>query len=188
MIRSFIALDVPIEVKKTISEMQADLRHRFPQSSITWTRSEGIHLTLQFLGDIYEQDVSQITEAVTMAAENVSPFSICTTFTGGFPNLRRPRVLWWGVNGGKELMALQKSIGQRLSQGGFPSDGKAFHPHLTVGRVKSLAPNSPLPEYFGQLSSNESENTKWQITDIKIMSSVLKPSGAVYSILEQVKL
>ena len=99
--------------------------------------------------------------------------------------MRKPRVLWLGVDGGDELFRLQKAIDRNLSKLGFPREKKRFHPHLTVGRVKLLAPRSELPERFGSFVFNAIE---WKAEEVRVLKSELRSSGAVYSVLEITRL
>ncbi len=185
MIRTFIAIDVPNTVKTAVTAVQNDLRRMFPRDSVRWTRSEGIHLTLKFLGDVPEAEIPRVIEAVKDAAVEVSCFELVTTITGGFPNLRRPRVLWWGIEGGGELLELQKRLDGRMKALGFEPEEKTFHPHLTVGRVNEFSRESGLAARFGELKL---EAIRWRAEEVNVMSSVLRPTGAEYTALGRLKL
>lgn len=183
-IRTFIALDVPVEVKEHISKVQHDLR-RMGGARISWTRPAGIHLTLKFLGDVERDRLDEVTKAVRDSAALVNPFKIITTKTGGFPNLRRPRVLWWGLSSDESLMTLQDSVDRNLGLEGFKTDEKRFHPHLTIGRVKYVDRRS---EVIDEFSSLDMPLFTWEVRDVRVMSSVLNPQGAEYGVTSTVTL
>ena len=183
-VRTFIALEVPEDVKRTILEIQDQLR-RIPGAWISWVRSKGVHLTLQFLGDVDLSSMTSIEEVVKDCASKVTPFKLTTEEAGGFPNLRKPRVLWIGIDSPSQLLKLQRDIEHGLADLGFPAEGKKFHPHLTVGRIKSINRNCPLPDNFTKI---EFSQNVWEINDVRIMSSILKPEGAEYKVIAKFKL
>ncbi len=184
MIRTFIAIDVPDEVKEMISRAQENFR-RLGGDRVSWTRPQGIHLTLKFLGDVNEDEISGIANRVETATLEFSSFEIQTTNAGGFPRMQKPRVLWLGIDGGVELISIQKAVDKSISKLGFDRERKKFNPHLTVGRVKSLTLDSPLPENFG---SYEFKTVNWIASEINVIASDLKPTGAVYTILDTIPL
>jgi len=184
MIRTFIAIDVPDEVKKMISRAQENLR-RIGSDRISWTRSQSIHLTLKFLGDVNEEEISDIANRVETAVLDFSSFDIQTTHPGGFPRIQKARVLYLGINGGDELIKIQNAVDKSLSRLGFDREKKGFNPHLTVGRVKSLSPNSELPMRFGSMDFG---SVSWTASEINVMASELKPTGAVYTVLDTIPL
>ena len=126
-----------------------------------------------------------IEKLIEDCASRVSPFEVTTTVTGGFPNLRKPRVLWVGLDGGEQLGQLQMDIDNALSSLGFARERKRFHPHLTIGRVRSIDRGSELNEYFG---SHDFPQIGWLVNRVRLMSSILKSGGAEYRELAGVSL
>ncbi len=183
-IRTFIAIETPIALKDTISKTQRELM-KIRGANVAWVRPEGIHLTLKFLGDVDPQNIPHLVSKVKDSCVERQPFSIHTTSTGGFPRLAHPRVLWLGVSPTKELLSLQAAIDMALTDLGFKPEDKAFHPHLTIGRVKSLSRDCALPQIFQSL---EFAQVEWVVSEVRIMSSVLKPTGAEYSVLDSINL
>src|SRR3712207_5605424 len=94
-IRTFVAVELPEEVKQALTSVQEELRARMGRAAngIRWVQPEGIHLTLQFLGDVAEASIPDIVEALRAASTGASPISLELNGLGVFPNLRRPRVL-----------------------------------------------------------------------------------------------
>ncbi len=179
LVRTFIALDVPAELKGRIETLQGMLRG-VRGARVAWTRSEGIHLTLKFLGDVPRDRIEAVVDAVGEATGGFDPIRLITTGLGSFPNLKRPRVLWLGVDGGERLLRLQARVEASLEGLGFPREGKRFHPHLTVGRVKALDRGSELMQLF---TGGEIDETVWEAGEVRVMSSRLRPTSAEYSVL-----
>ena len=189
LIRSFIAIELPPEVKSNISEVQAKIkssRHNF----IKWVSPQSIHLTLKFLGNINSQIVSNISGAIKDASSEVSSFSIEIGGLGVFPNNNRPRVLWLGIGGEVEkLIDLQRRIDDALMVFGFQKEKRPFSPHITLARVRDNATNSERSDFGGLIARTHSEvKSTVEIKSISLMRSQLWPTGAVYTRLAEVKL
>src|SRR5947207_10970042 len=137
--RCFIAIDLPPDIKAEISRQQAALRAALAQApardqKINWTRPDGIHLTLKFLGET--DRVNEVTEAL----QGIGPFekfSVEVKGFGFFPDARRPRVLWTGIDAPPALGELASRVETAMEKMGFPPEGRAFAPHLTLARFKS---------------------------------------------------
>jgi 2'-5' RNA ligase len=183
-VRTFIAVDLPREVKAQIADIIAELRPL--GSAVRWVRPEGLHLTLKFLGEIPEEQLAVVYSAVARGVKGIAPFSFDMAELGGFPNLHNPRVIWVGVRNGVEpLHHLYQGVELQLAQCGFPGDKRKFSPHLTIGRVKT--PHGLEPILTG-LSSLSYESTEIPVAAVKVMRSQLKPTGAEYSALKVVDL
>ena len=118
-IRAFIAIEMQDAVKASLSSLQGRLR---PQEHpyVKWVDPKSIHLTLKFLGNIAQQQLSQIEEAISQASQGVSPLQLQLGGLGAFPSLGRPRVIWVAMTGEIErLVTLQKGIDQALVPLGF---------------------------------------------------------------------
>jgi len=184
MIRTFIALDTPESVKHWIQAAARKLS-AVSRDKVSWARPEGIHLTLKFLGDVAESDLPAIYEAVQACAANSHPLNLSTAQIGGFPNLKKPRVLWLGLTPDAGLLKLQQELELKLAELGYPPEDKPFHPHLTAARIKFLERDSRLPEAFGKL---EPPFVKWTAHSVKVMASELRPTGAVYTTMFEAEL
>src|SRR4030042_6849797 len=135
-IRSFMAIELPEEVKTGLRRLQTELKlpgHTF----VKWVAPESIHLTLKFLGNISPQKVAEITRVMEEASQGVNPFQLEVTEVGAFPNMRQPRVLWVGIRGEVDkLVAWQQHIDNGLVPLGFAKETRAFTPHLTLARLR----------------------------------------------------
>ncbi len=188
-IRSFIAIELPKELKYGLIQLQNELKST-RCSFVKWVAPEGIHLTLKFLGNIATQKVDEVTGAMDKASKGVLPFQLETTDLGVFPNLRRPNVFWLGVGGDLDkLAALQKRIDDTLEPMGFAREKRAFTPHLTLARIRESASPQNILE-FGELITKTHSVIKYKIevSNISLMRSQLLPSGAIYSRLAEIRL
>jgi 2'-5' RNA ligase len=188
-IRSFIAIELPEEVKSGLRRLQAELK--LPQHSfVKCVAPDGIHLTLKFLGNISPQKVAEITGVMEQASQGISPFQLQITELGAFPNMRQPRVLWVGIKGELDkLKAWQKRIDDGLVPLGFVKETRPFTPHLTLARVReNCSPDDR--RNLGELVMKTPVEVDYAMTvnSLNLMRSQLLPGGAVYSRLAEVKL
>jgi len=98
--RAFVALEVPPPVLEPVKRLQAELSRTI--AGFRWVKPEGIHLTLKFLGEIGEESVAEVGEAVKRSAGKVNPFELYLSGLGAFPDFARARVIWVGVKGDLE--------------------------------------------------------------------------------------
>lgn len=180
--RTFIAINLSPEIKKTLSLLIDELDKG--SRNIRWIRQEGMHLTLKFLGEIGRERVPEIEDVLIRISKNYEPFVLKFKGTGSFPpGKKNPRVLWVGIEEGETLRALQPQLEGELEKLGFPRERRKFHAHLTLGRVKSffnLRETLSLLEKYRERNFGEMEAEK-----ITFFQSILKPTGAEYSVLSE---
>jgi 2'-5' RNA ligase len=183
--RAFIAVDLPESVKSFLSEAQEALKsYGF---GVKWVRPQNIHLTLKFLGDTATADTDKIAEAMTLAAMNCPIVSLTAKGIGVFPNVRRPRVIWAGLNGRVQTLAnLQQTLNAHLANLGFATDTRAFKSHLTLGRVKGKIALDKMIAAIDNLKEFESES--FETREVILFKSELRPSGAVYTRVQAIAL
>jgi RNA 2',3'-cyclic 3'-phosphodiesterase len=188
-IRSFIAIELPPSLKENLLGLQ----DKFKSAGFTfvkWVASEGIHLTLKFLGSVPESKIPEIIAGMTRACSGIAPFILKTSELGVFPNIRCPSVFWLGVTGDIEAVCrLQKCIDDELKPMGFIPEKRQFTPHLTLARLRETASLQNRKD-FGDLvaKTHFCSETIIEVRGINLMRSQLKPTGAVYTKLEEVKL
>jgi len=181
-IRSFIAIEVPPELKARLEELQRELRRT--DADVKWVRPEGIHLTLKFLGSILREDIEKISMAIGPVISGFEPFEIRLFGMGSFPTSRNPRVIWVGVDRGKEeVSSLQRAIEDKMAKLSFPSENRPFSPHLTLGRVRSGRGKLMLSQAIE--ANKEVEVGTFWARKVFLYQSELKPSGAVYTKLKE---
>lgn len=183
--RLFIAIEIPDEIKKEIREVQDKLKKSGVDAS--WTKPEGIHLTLKFLGEVKETRIPEIMTVLSVLSKDRSAFRIEIANAGAFPNLKNARVAWVGVAGETDKLAsLQEAIEDEVKQLGFKREDRGFKPHLTLGRIKYI--HSPVTWLKALDEIKTIKLAAIDVHTITLMKSDLKPSGAVYAEIGKVEL
>ena len=174
--RLFVAMDIPEDVRAAISAIVARLRPAC--SKVRWVRIEGLHVTLKFIGETPSDKVLEIKSALASVPSR-PPIALIFRGLGFFPNARRPRVFWTGVEAGPELAELAAAVGAVLHPLGFAREERAFAPHLTLARfdeprgLDALRAAVDTPEAFEFGGATASEFHLYQ--------SELKRGGAEYT-------
>ena len=183
MIRAFIAVTLAPSMGEEIAKIQSLLKE--PQGDIRWTRIDGMHLTLKFLGDIAHAQVDQILAGLRNALDNHLSFHVQARGVGAFPSLKRPKVLWVGLSG-EGFTGLQEKVESVLVPLDFPREERSFTPHLTLGRVRSLR---GWKQVLAVIERYEHVQFGESVVDhVTLYQSTLRPDGAVYSPLGTVLL
>ena len=188
-VRSFIAIELPDELKSGLAQLQAQLKTG-KQPPVKWVNPYSIHLTLKFMGSIAADKISEITGAMEAAVKRISPFHLKVKDLGVFPNLRRVQVVWVGVSGEvDQLSRLQQGIESNLTPLGFTPESRPFTPHLTLARLREQA-SPDERQSFGQLIASNRLATVYgfSVDSINLMRSQLTREGAIYSRLSLVRL
>ena len=183
MIRAFIAVTLAPVVIEEIAKIQLVLQAA--KGDIRWTRAEGWHLTLKFLGDISRDQVAPIVGVLREALRTQLSLHVVAQGLGAFPNLKRPRVMWAGLQS-EGLTALSEKIETALVSLDFPPEEREFTPHLTLGRVRSLRGWERVLSVV-----KEHEHTRFgesEVDQITLYQSDLHPTGAVYRPLGSIAL
>ncbi|MBL7071001.1 MAG: RNA 2',3'-cyclic phosphodiesterase [Candidatus Omnitrophica bacterium] len=183
-IRCFIAIELSKEIKQALEEIESKLQETI--RGVKWVNPDNIHLTLKFLGNIEASAVEDIKKILDGAASGAGPFKIKLSNAGAFPDPARPRVIWIGIDEGtKESTDLADLIEQKAEPLGIEKEGRPFHPHLTLARVKFLKDRDSVKNAFTSLKVPHAEMTAPKIT---LFQSNLTPQGAVYTPIHQVEL
>ena len=134
-IRTFVAVDVNESVRRRAARLIEQLAASV--GNVKWVEPQHMHLTLQFLGDVPQTDVHKVCLAVRRAVVGCVPFAMSLLGAGAFPHAGRPSTIWIGVDqGAQQLKTIQQRIQQALKPLGFPPERRAYHPHLTIGRIR----------------------------------------------------
>lgn len=181
--RSFLAVLLPDDVRRRLDAAATGLRRQAP--AVAWVRADNLHLTLRFLGSVDETTLGRAREALEATAEATPPFPVTLGGFGGFPGARAPRVVWAGVTVGAEaLIALHARLEAALAARGIPSEGRPFHPHVTLGRARSPRGAPELAGPLGPGGGGAAEAIGELVVDaVHLMRSDLAPGGARYGVL-----
>ena len=176
-VRCFIAIEIPKPVQTLLKSVQTRLQPEIRK--VSWTRSVNFHLTLKFLGDVRSEAIDAVREVVENVATTHPPFVIEFGGIGAFPTLARPRVIWVGIkNGAATVSHLAKAVNQGLKHLGFPMDNR-FHPHLTLGRLRSPVNLQPLKNVLRKYETIDDATV--YVNEVTVMQSQLHSNGAIYT-------
>lgn len=180
MVRLFIAIELPPEVQEVLGATQSMLaRQPMP---VRWVDPAGTHLTLKFLGATSPERVGLIEAALDDVARRHHPFLLKTAGVGSFPNRKAPRVIWLGVAGDLgALGAIQQDVEQFVAPLGYPTERRAFNPHLTLGRTNKGTEPVEVAR-IGQVVSATTAPAPvtWQVSRVSLMRSERGPGGPRY--------
>lgn len=200
MIRAFLAVELPVEIRQALALVQTDVKNRIsrelsPRMRLQWVRPDSVHLTLKFLGDIPEEQVDDFKAAVQGAVRSLTPFPVGVAGLGVFPDLRAPRVLWIGLSSGPvgkgqatALSHLAATIEQSVEGLGYPPESRPFNPHLTLARIKEGSREVGRVLARIGLLEREVPLGQLEVSKVALMRSELKPSGSVYTKLWEIPL
>jgi RNA 2',3'-cyclic 3'-phosphodiesterase len=176
--RLFIAVPAPPAVRTAAAAAADRLRGT---GDVRWVSPDRVHLTLRFLGDTPAGQVPALLEALEKSANRFSRFVVELGDVGAFPNGRKPQTLWLGVRGEAErLVRLAAEVDRALGELGIPPEGRAFRPHLTIGRVRSPRGLAELAARL-QEEGRRGSSVEWPVTEIHLVRSVLQPAGPLYT-------
>jgi 2'-5' RNA ligase len=182
--RCFIAIQLDDAIKDQLQAVQNRLKDI--GGKVSWTGRTQMHLTLQFLGDVEDEKIPKIIEAITAAAKEVSPFEFAVEKIGAFPPKGSPHILWAGISECPPLLKLQQRIEEMLKPLGFKPEDRSFTPHLTLGRVRE---RPDLLKYQNVMSENKNFSAGVQQTEkVILFSSDLRPAGAIYTSIAEISL
>lgn len=181
-LRLFLAIPLQEIFLDEIQQTLRSLKSKLPD--IRWIKPEQVHLTLHFFGDTPASEVERIDEVLRSMLSNFSPLRVCLDGVGGFPDFRRPRVIWLGVHdetGG--LQPLQKAVSAEMKKLGFEIEDRPFTPHVTLARVREKLPSELLETTFKKTVLPLPTAVK--VADRFVLyRSRLLPQGAIHDILK----
>ncbi|HLY62174.1 MAG TPA: RNA 2',3'-cyclic phosphodiesterase [Terriglobia bacterium] len=184
--RAFIAIDLPDDIRQALAGKMEEFRHTLGHadlpksqrdSSIRWSRLEGIHLTLKFLGEIADTQVDRVTSALS-ALEPFEKFYIQVKGFGFFPGAARPRVFWAGINAPPALIQLAGRIEDKMEGLGFTHESRDYNPHLTLARFTSPRPQPTLRALVEE--QKELSLGRFEVGSYFLFESKLSPEGSKY--------
>ncbi len=185
VLRTFVAVLIPSELKRTIAVVQKDLKKAAP--GIKWVEPENFHITLEFLGDTKLDAVDEIAGAIAGACRDLDPFIVEFGGVGAFPSARRPRVVWAGVTSGKrELTELAGRVEDALAPLGFAKEDKPFRAHITLGRVRYGRGVDDLSSALEETAADRLGS--FRVASVALMKSELRRECPIYSVLARVSL
>lgn len=182
VLRCFIAVELPDKIRRAIVERIDVLKES--GADVKWVSVENIHITLQFLGETEEALIPMIKEALNKIVASYTPFYIKIAHVGCFPDGKRPRIIWVGVENAQILNNLHADITSEMVRFGYRKEERDFTPHITVGRVKSQRNMGEMLRRVTEMKATCFSD--FEVCYLTLMKSALKPSGAVYYSLAEI--
>ncbi len=184
MIRLFVALKIEKEIQQKFDTIITDFKTK--GGKVKWVDAKNLHITLKFLGNTDLKIVDLIISQLHKSAKNYQAMESNFTALGGFPHLRKPKVIWADIDKNKNnIIELAQSIDNAFAEINIEKNNKPFTPHLTLGRVKSNDELKPLTEY---LADYQFENIPITFDSILLIQSTLTQQGPIYRTLEEITL
>jgi len=182
-IRAFIALPLPVDMKKEFETIQTQLRES--HADVKWDAPEKFHITLKFLGDIEPARTISIAAELQNSIGSLPSFELSHNSLGAFPNAIKPKVVWIGTQQNDHVVELQARVERVCESFGFAREDRPFHSHVTLGRVRG---SQNLNRLTAKLNSITFQPLIARCTEVHIMRSELKPVGSVYTLLNSIPL
>lgn len=175
--RLFLALELPPATADEIHGAVAPLRAATPE--LAWVPVQRLHLTLKFLGDGADARVAALVQATDRVAARHRAFEMTLGGVGAFPNFRRPRVVWMGVEGEPRLELLYHDVEIAAAEAGYEMEGRPFRPHVTLARVREPLPAEPT-RALARAARAISYSTTAFVDGLALFDSAARGSGAHY--------
>jgi len=181
--RVFLAVEIDEKLLDKISDVQKQFMEC--EAPVKYVETENLHCTLKFFGEISENKLDKVIEAIENKIKNHEPFKINIKKTGVFPNERYIKVLWLGMEDVEPFSNLQRDLDEDFVKMGFKKE-RSYKPHLTIGRVKGAKNRGELLSKLKDLG--EVEIGEMDINKIVLKKSELTPKGPIYTTLKEFKL
>ncbi len=165
-----------LKLQQKLKEATADVR---------WESPSKFHATIKFLGDTDESTIPRLVQRIDGVARRHAPFRVTYENLGAFPGRDHPRVIWIGCqNADGTLESVKKQLDGELAELGFEIEQRPFHPHVTMGRVKS---EKGIQHLLSMMENLTFEPRTATIGGLVLLKSVLSPQGAEYSLLRSIQ-
>jgi 2'-5' RNA ligase len=197
--RLFVAVEIDPGIAQALARAGSELRQRIEQRArrarLTWIPADRLHFTVRFVGEVDEAGAASIAAVLTPPLA-VAPFDLAIGAIGVFPHGGPPRVIWVGVEEGRERMiAIEREVTARLASCGIPPEGREYSPHLTLARVREAGGLRArdvleLADHEGPRrgQSGEEGRRRSRVDAITLFQSRLSPKGPSYTRLLSTRL
>lgn len=178
-VRLFVALPVPDQARDAVLGAVADLRR---DDRLAWTRPDGWHATLAFVGEVADPDP---VVAATRAGVADAGVGAVTVMTAGVETLARRTALALALvdDPAGAVERLGASVQASLAEAGFDVARRRVRPHLTLGRARR---GRPVPTDL--LDAVEVAPVTWTATHVEVVRSLLGDGPATYHPVAEVDL
>jgi len=181
--RVFIAIDIGEEIRKGLADLQTELQGKvdIKKSDVKWVNPKNVHLTLNFLGEIKDEQVVDVCNITRDVAGRHKSFELDVESVGYFGG-KSAKVLWVGIGKGRDnLLKLQKDLEQQLNSAGWPAEKREFSGHLTLCRIRN-------PKAGVKLAQTTEDYKDFKLGTmsadlVTVYQSQLTPNGPIYTVL-----
>ena len=181
--RVFIAIELPPNVRKSLSDHINRLRKALPDVHASWSREENLHLTLKFLGNTPVAKIEALSQATHRAAGRSQPFDLILGRCGAFPPRGQPRVLWIGIDDpSRKLTELHRAVEEECATSGFAREPRPFHPHLTIARLREPQGSRQLAKLHGEMGFT---NQQVSVSEMVLFKSELLSEGSRHTVISR---
>ncbi len=185
-LRTFVALELSGPVRTRAEELIAAIDGTAAQ--VKWVEPHNLHITLKFLGDVHQSQLTDVCRAVARGAAEVPGFELELRGAGAFPTPARPRTVWLGAGeGAQEMAALHERVEAELAKLGYRKEHRRFQTHLTIGRVRGGGPG--IDELGARLQQHaDFPAGRMAVEKLTVFASTLTPAGPIYEVLGTARL
>jgi 2'-5' RNA ligase len=180
-VRLFVALNLPDDVRARIAHEVIDPLRPLLRG-VRWVRDDMLHVTLAFLGERNEAEAREAHAVVREVAGSRGPLQVTLSGLGVFPNAAKPRVLWLGLADPNPVRELHRVFERERARLGVPAEGRAYHPHVTLGRVAPNGEATVSEDLEGALAAVDFEASV-MLSSLDLMRSELSAAGPRYATL-----
>jgi RNA 2',3'-cyclic 3'-phosphodiesterase len=180
-LRTFVAVEINTPLRNRAGELIAALSET--TAKVNWVEPHNLHLTLKFLGEVHQREVTEVCRAVTAGVEKLEPFDLEIRGAGAFPSAARPRTVWIGsTEGTEQMVVLHDRIEAALAKLGHREEHRRFQPHLTIGRVRGDGPG--IIE-LGKLVQQHADFAvgRMNVRKASVFCSTLTREGPIYEVI-----
>lgn len=184
-VRAFVGCLLDLNTTRRVAELARALRRNAEGRGwrASWVPPPNLHVTLKFLGDIDQGLVAPLSDALAAVAQRHAPLRLAVAGVGAFPPHGAPRVLFAQIGAGHDaLAALAGDVESAFAELGLPREGRAFHGHVTLARVKH-APHGAGPADLAPAQAAALDCGTGQVTELTLYRSDLLRAGAEYHAL-----
>lgn len=177
--RIFTGIDLNEPARRTVAAYIKELRSKFPDLRVGWEKPAKLHLTIKFSGDLLESEIENLKTAVGETAARMTNFKIRVVGTGAFPDLKRARVLWLGLESENDrLIKTREMLEDNCEKLGLARETRSFAPHLTIGRLRDPRNSQFLVDNH---IANQFVPLEFRADELVIFESRPEPAGSIYS-------
>ena len=179
--RTFIAIEIPHEIRARVAAHITRLRRALPDVAASWNREDNLHLTLKFLGSVPVAKIEELSDAVGAFTAQLEPFQLTLAGCGAFPARGKPNVLWIGIEDPHAILTrLHQALEDNCSKVGFTREARAFHPHLTIARLRRPQGARELADLHRSLAFPA---MPFEVSEVIVFRSELLKAGARHTAL-----